>query len=165
MISQIENDYDWLQNPNNETMIEGLPPNEESATTQRSNNLFNYAPDEDESLETYGNVTHTTPTGSATKSRVTPDKKRSKTKKKYQSSAHASTGNYAEDLTDDQETVNTLSSRPTFLETDMSNLIEALNKNMQQNNTEARSGQEKHTKRGKKPAGSSTGLAGGCKFA
>ena len=34
-------------------------------------------------------------------------------------------------------------------------------KNMQQNNSEARSGQAKPTKRGKKPAGSSKGLAGG----
>ena len=30
MIAQIENDYDWLQNPKTSSMIEGLPPNDDS---------------------------------------------------------------------------------------------------------------------------------------
>ena len=157
MIAQIENDYDWLQNPNSSSMIEGLPPNDDSVAAHasaptRPNNLFNYAPDDDESLGTYGQVTHTTPNTHGAGAKVTPDKRRTKSKKKS-NSAKPSAGRYEEDLTDDDHTIDTLSSRLTTLENGLNNLIHALNSNTQAN-AGTSSGQAKSKKHGRKPAGS-----------
>lgn len=157
MIAQIENDYDWLQNPNSSSMIEGLPPNDDSVAAHasaptRPNNLFNYAPDDDESLGTYGQVTHATPNTHGAGAKVTPDKRRTKSKKKS-NSAQPSAGRYEEDLTDDDHTIDTLSSRLTTLENGLNNLIHALNSNTQAN-AGTSSGQAKSKKHGRKPAGS-----------
>ena len=165
LTNQIENEYDWLQNPNNDTMIAGLPPNPSVApavASARTNNIFNYAPEDDESLGTYGQLTHATPTGNKRSAKVTPKKTKSKSKKSSTTPPVLPAQRFAEDLTDDEQTVDTLASRLTTLENRMTNLVNALNANMQAI-TEAGPGQakSKSKRRSRKPAGSMNGPAGG----
>ena len=146
-------------------MIEGLPPNPKSSSTtksNRTNNLFNYAPDDDESLGTYGQMTHATPTSTKKSTKVTPDKPKSKSRKSSSVPNVLPAGRFAEDLTDDEQTVDTLSSRLTLLENGMTNLVNALNANMQAiTDTSPGQAKSKSKRRGRKPAGSMNGPAGG----
>ena len=170
MIQEIENSYDWLQNPNNETVVSGLPTesnSDQQQTSQRDNNLFVYAPEDDESLNTYGQLTHVTPSSNQ-QAHVTPDKSKTnkqRSKKRTKQPKDKSATNqtqFQEDLSDDDATIATLSSRLGALENNMTALVNALNKNINAN-TGNSPGQakSKSKRRSKKPAGSMNGPAGG----
>jgi len=170
MIQEIENSYDWLQNPNNEAVVSGLPTesnSDQQQTSQRDNNLFVYAPEDDESLNTYGQLTYVTPSGNQ-QAHVTPDKSKTnkqRSKKRTKQPKDKSATNqtqFQEDLSDDDATIATLSSRLGALENNMTALVNALNKNINAN-TGNSPGQakSKSKRRSKKPAGSMNGPAGG----
>jgi len=115
-------EIDWLKQPVDKKVVDFTAP---QGTTQNQP-LFNHLPNDDKSLETFGGTSNSkSSTQSGQKRQKIPNTGDNDKQKRFRTNNMISTNIDDEDLTDDDDaqTIDTLSSRMSNLETNMSQIL------------------------------------------